>query len=69
MIVPFPPGGPVDSTARIFGQKLGRDVEGPVVIDNRAGAGGVIGASIAAKEAPTATACSWARSITRSIRR
>jgi hypothetical protein len=50
MIVPFPPGGPVDTTARIFGQKLGEMWKVPVVIDNRAGAGGVIGATIAAKE-------------------
>ena len=52
LIVPFPPGGPVDSTARIFSQKLGEMWKVPVVIDNRAGAGGVIGATVAAKEAP-----------------
>lgn len=52
LIVPFPPGGPVDSTARIFSQKLGEIWKQPIVIDNRAGAGGVIGASIAAKEVP-----------------
>lgn len=50
MIVPFPPGGPVDTTARIFGQKLGEMWKVPVVIDNRPGAGGVIGATVAAKE-------------------
>ncbi|RZT39259.1 tripartite tricarboxylate transporter substrate binding protein [Cupriavidus agavae] len=52
LIVPFPPGGPVDSTARIFSQRLGEIWKQPIVIDNRAGAGGTIGASIAAKEAP-----------------
>lgn len=52
MIVPFPPGGPVDSTARIFSQRLGDMWKNAVVIDNRAGAGGTIGAAIAAKEAP-----------------
>jgi tripartite-type tricarboxylate transporter receptor subunit TctC len=51
-IVPFPPGGPVDTTARVFSQKLGELWNQPTVIDNRAGAGGVIGASLAAKEAP-----------------
>lgn len=50
-IVPFPPGGPVDTTARIATQKLGEIWGQPVVIDNRAGAGGVVGASAAAKEA------------------
>jgi tripartite-type tricarboxylate transporter receptor subunit TctC len=50
MIVPFPPGGPVDTTARIFGQKLGEMWKVPIVIDNRPGAGGVIGATVAAKE-------------------
>ena len=52
LIVPFPPGGPVDSTARIFSQKLGEIWKQPIVIDNRAGAGGTIGAAIAAKEVP-----------------
>lgn len=52
LIVPFPPGGPVDSTARIATQKLGEVWKQPVVIDNRPGAGGTIGAAMAAKEAP-----------------
>lgn len=52
LIVPFPPGGPVDSTARIVTQKLGETWKQPVVIDNRAGAGGTIGAAVAAKEPP-----------------
>jgi tripartite-type tricarboxylate transporter receptor subunit TctC len=52
LIVPFPPGGPVDTTARIFGQKLGDMWKVPVIIDNRPGAGGVIGATVAAKEPP-----------------
>ena len=51
-IVPFPPGGPVDTTARIFSQKLADLWNVPTVIDNRAGAGGVVGATAAAKEAP-----------------
>lgn len=50
--VPFPPGGPVDTTARIFSQKLSEIWKTPTVIDNRAGAGGVVGATAAAKEAP-----------------
>ncbi len=51
-IVPFPPGGPVDTTARAFSQKLADIWKVPTVIDNRAGAGGVVGATAAAKEAP-----------------
>lgn len=49
-IVPFPPGGPVDTTARAFSQKLGEIWKQPTVIDNRAGAGGMVGAAVAAKE-------------------
>ena len=51
-IVPFPPGGPVDTTARAFSQRLAEIWKTPTVIDNRAGAGGVVGATAAAKEAP-----------------
>jgi len=51
-IVPFPPGGPVDTTARIFTQKLAEIWKVPAVIDNRSGAGGTIGATAAAREAP-----------------
>lgn len=51
-IVPFPPGGPVDTTARVFSPRLAELWKVPTVIDNRAGAGGVVGATAAAKEAP-----------------
>ncbi|MDY0107399.1 MAG: tripartite tricarboxylate transporter substrate binding protein [Giesbergeria sp.] len=51
-IVPFPPGGPVDTTARAASQKLADIWKTPTVIDNRAGAGGVVGAQAAAREAP-----------------
>lgn len=51
-IVPFPPGGPVDTTARIATQKLGEIWGQATIIDNRAGAGGVVGAAAAAKETP-----------------
>jgi tripartite-type tricarboxylate transporter receptor subunit TctC len=52
MIVPFAPGGGVDFTARLVGQKLGAALGQTVVADNRAGAGGVIGTELAAKSAP-----------------
>ncbi|RDI11399.1 tripartite tricarboxylate transporter substrate binding protein [Comamonas sp. AG1104] len=48
--VPFPPGGPVDTTARIFTQKLATMWNQAAIIDNRAGAGGVVGATAAAKD-------------------
>ena len=48
-IVPFPPGGPVDTTARGFAHKLSEYWGQQAIVDNRAGAGGIVGAEIAAK--------------------
>lgn len=52
MIVPFTPGGGTDILARTIGQKLAESLGQPVVIDNRPGAGGTIGAEMAARAAP-----------------
>ena len=52
LVVPFPPGGGTDITARVVGQKLAEQLATRVVIDNRPGAGGVVGTEIAAKAAP-----------------
>jgi tripartite-type tricarboxylate transporter receptor subunit TctC len=52
IIVPFAPAGPVDIIARIVGAKLGDAYGQQFVIENRAGAGGNIGAAAAAKSAP-----------------
>ena len=49
MIAPYPPGGGIDSTARIIGQALAEQLGQPVSIDNRAGATGRIGTELAAK--------------------
>lgn len=51
-IVPFAPGGGPDVVARIVGQKLGETFGQPVLIDNRAGAGGNVGSAAVAKAAP-----------------
>ena len=52
LVVPYPAGGPLDIMARAIGQKLSEAWKQPVVVDNRAGAGGNIGADFVAKSAP-----------------
>ena len=52
LIVPYPPGGPTDFTARIVGQKLSQFVGQQVVVDNRPGAGTIIGSELVARGAP-----------------
>lgn len=52
LIVPFPPGGGTDITARAVAQKLSESWGQTVVVDNRPGANGTIGVDIAAKSAP-----------------
>jgi tripartite-type tricarboxylate transporter receptor subunit TctC len=51
-IVPFTPGGGNDTIARLVGQKLSAALGQQVIVDNRAGAGGTIGAEAAARSAP-----------------
>ena len=52
LIVAFPPGGSTDIIARLVGQKLGERIGQQVVIDNRGGAGGMIGTELAARANP-----------------
>jgi tripartite-type tricarboxylate transporter receptor subunit TctC len=49
LIVPFAPGGTTDIVARIVGDKLGRELGQPILIENRAGGGGTVGADFVAK--------------------
>ncbi len=52
IVVPFPPGGTTDIVARLIATELQRTWGQPVVIENRAGAGGNIGAEVVAKSPP-----------------
>jgi tripartite-type tricarboxylate transporter receptor subunit TctC len=51
-IAPFPPGGGADALTRLIAQKLSMGLSQPVIVENRDGAGGSIGAEIVAKSAP-----------------
>ncbi|HUD85596.1 MAG TPA: tripartite tricarboxylate transporter substrate binding protein [Xanthobacteraceae bacterium] len=52
LIVPFPPGGPNDVIARSLSQRMQDILKQPIVIDNRAGEGGVVGTDVVARAAP-----------------
>src|SRR5690349_310851 len=52
LIVPFAPGGSADTLGRMVAQKLGEELKQPFVVENRPGAGGVVGSEMVAKAAP-----------------
>ena len=60
IIVPFSTGGIADVFARALGQKLTEAWSQPVIVENRTGAAGNMGAEVVAKAAPDAIRCSWA---------
>ncbi len=52
LVVPYPPGGSTDLLARTIGQKVGEALGQQIIVDNRAGAGGMLGSDIVARSAP-----------------
>ena len=52
IVVAFPPGGPVDFVARALGDQLGKELQQQVIIENKAGANGAIGADAVARSTP-----------------
>jgi tripartite-type tricarboxylate transporter receptor subunit TctC len=52
MVIPFPPGGALDILGRLIGERLSAQLKQPVLVENRAGAGGNVGAEYVARSAP-----------------
>ena len=52
IVISFPPGGPVDFVARALAEQLGKELGQTVIIDNRAGANGAIGAGEVIRAVP-----------------
>src|SRR5215510_4858548 len=67
LIVPFAPGGPMDTMARFVGQQLHAGLGQPVVVENRAGAGGAIGSKAVVIAEPDGYTLLWGSSGTISI--
>jgi tripartite-type tricarboxylate transporter receptor subunit TctC len=67
MVVPFPAGGPTDVLTRVVSQKLAERWRQPVVVENKPGAGGSIGADFVAKSTPDGYTLVMATSSTHSI--
>src|SRR5215813_5364902 len=67
LIVPFPPGGPMDTMARLVGQGLNAALKQPVIVENRAGAGGALGSKAVASAEPDGYTLLWGSSGTLSI--
>src|SRR6516164_2490421 len=61
LVVPYPPGGGTDIVGRVLGDKLSASLGQPIVVDNRGGAGGVLGTEIVAKATPDGYTAALAR--------
>ena len=52
LVVPYPPGGSTDLLARIVAQKMSDSMGQPIIVENRPGAGGMLGSELVARAAP-----------------
>lgn len=59
IVVPYPPGGSVDSAARLISQRLTERIGQPVVVENRPGAAGLVGSDFVAKSPPDGYTLVW----------
>ena len=59
LVVPFPPGGPTDASARLIGKEMASSLGQPVVIENRAGAGGTVGSAAVARASADGYTLLW----------
>ena len=57
LIIPAAPGGTTDISARLIADKLSARLGQQIIVENRAGAAGIIGAQALARASPTATPC------------
>jgi tripartite-type tricarboxylate transporter receptor subunit TctC len=67
IVVPFPAGGPTDVLTRVLAEKLSTQMGQPVVVENKPGAGGSLGADVVAKSAPDGYTLVMATTSTHSI--
>jgi tripartite-type tricarboxylate transporter receptor subunit TctC len=67
IVAPFPPGGSVDLVARIVQPKLAELLGGAVVVENRTGAGGMLGAEQVARSAPDGSTVVWGNIATHAL--